>query len=335
MKYLKIVFVLCILFLSNGVLADGLCGYVGKLKGSNSNLDPGMHKAFKCLLEKVESQAPEVEGFRMAQGYRSPEEQSGLSSSVTSAGAYQSYHNYGVAFDVYYKNFYKEEKKGDLAKIRKIAKIAKEQCCLSWGGDWSSRKDWPHFQPRAENRYHWREYKKMHYQNGAKTSSSNNYSADEFSGVGSNGAPISPPKVTVSQYKQAATATVKVDSKKDLESICKKLKNDPKGLIKYDGGICTKHGGDKSGFQGLFDTISAVLSWLIKLIMIISVFALFLVGFKFIAANGNPQAMSEAKSLLINVLIGLFFVLSAFFIVNFIFDLFLIEDSYNFLEKVG
>lgn len=115
----------------------------------------------------------------------------------------------------------------------------------------------------------------------------------------------------------------------NLKEICEGRKEGETGLIKYDG-VCD----EKTGFQGLFDTIQALLSWLIRIAMIIGVFSLLVVGFRFLTANGNQNQMSEARRMLVNVVLGLFLSMSAFFIINFVFDILLIDDDYNYLKQV-
>ncbi len=154
------------------------------------------------------------------------------------------------------------------------------------------------------------------------------YSPEEFDGVSTSGEPIDP--ISVSQFEAGISASIDLDTKELLDQICAASRETAnQGLLKYDG-VCDQ----KSGIQGLFDTIQEVLSWLIKIAMVIAVFALFYTGFKFIAANGEPGKISDAKKTLVNVVIGLFFILSAFFIVDFVFDLLLIDPSYKFLNNV-
>jgi peptidoglycan L-alanyl-D-glutamate endopeptidase CwlK len=62
---------------------------------------------------------------------------------VTKVKGGGSYHNYGLAFDTYFTENGKVTFKKAINS--EIAKIGKE-LGLSWGGDWSSFKDMPHFE---------------------------------------------------------------------------------------------------------------------------------------------------------------------------------------------
>lgn len=57
--------------------------------------------------------------------------------------SYSSQHQWGVAVDVFQNIKGKEYEASFLAKVAKIAKSSKVG--LSWGGDWNSFKDTPHF----------------------------------------------------------------------------------------------------------------------------------------------------------------------------------------------
>ncbi|PID83141.1 hypothetical protein CSB11_02795 [Candidatus Campbellbacteria bacterium] len=400
MKKIIIITIAFLLVTFSNVSSAGLCGYSGKLNGNVSALDPEMSKALDCL--KTKSKAAGI-NIRAVSTIRTFAEQEKLyakgrcssGSSVTKARAGYSYHNFGLAFDIYYNGFYKDVKKGRLTKINKIAKIAKEQCCLAWGGDWSGFKDMPHFQPRSQNKTHHSILRKK-YKNQIDNALSKIKVCRKVNGSWkyiSIGKPSEPPKPTepeqpgeepvtptpteptpptkppeqncaeddpdcnddeddplapspedesgddgyfqeggirVTQFEAGISGSLDLDADELLDKICAESKKTAnQGLLKYDG-VCD----EKSGIQGLFDTIQEVLSWLIKIAMIIAVFALFYTGFKFIAANGNPGKIEDAKSSLVKVIIGLFFILSAFFIVDFVFDLLLIDPSYKFLNNV-
>jgi hypothetical protein len=89
--------------------------------------------------------------LRIASGLRTFDEQNALYAKgrtapgtvVTRAKGGESYHNYGLAFDVYYTNNgsvdLKTAIKPDVAKIG-------QELGLEWGGSWKSFKDMPHFQ---------------------------------------------------------------------------------------------------------------------------------------------------------------------------------------------
>lgn len=64
---------------------------------------------------------------------------------VTNARGGQSLHNYGLAFDIAFKNKAGKVNWEDVEPFRRFAEIAKANG-LAWGGDWK-RPDYPHFDP--------------------------------------------------------------------------------------------------------------------------------------------------------------------------------------------
>lgn len=86
----------------------------------------------------------------VTQGYRSIAEQNAIYAQgrtkpgkiVTNAKGGQSFHNFGVAFDVCFLINKKASYNGDWKKIAQIAK----SIGLEWGGDWKQFPDKPHFQ---------------------------------------------------------------------------------------------------------------------------------------------------------------------------------------------
>lgn len=64
---------------------------------------------------------------------------------VTNARGGQSLHNYGLAFDIAFKDAHGNIL-WDVPHFARFAKIAKANG-LAWGGDWKSFKDYPHFDP--------------------------------------------------------------------------------------------------------------------------------------------------------------------------------------------
>lgn len=84
-------------------------------------------------------------------GYRDSKEQAELYAQgrtkpgkrVTNAKPGQSFHQYGLAFDIAFKNGRQVSWRID--RFLRAGKLAK-QCGLEWGGFWQSFKDYPHFQ---------------------------------------------------------------------------------------------------------------------------------------------------------------------------------------------
>lgn len=92
--------------------------------------------------------------LRFTHTYRSPEEQDKLFNQrpkVTNAKGWQSIHNYALAFDIVIlldkdNNGTFETVSWDVdANWKKIANYFKSKG-WEWGGDWTSFKDYPHFQ---------------------------------------------------------------------------------------------------------------------------------------------------------------------------------------------
>lgn len=91
----------------------------------------------------------------LVQSFRSVSEQNSLSSSVTKAGGLQSYHQYGLAFDVAFvgKNW-----NVPFDWWRELGKEGKN-LGLIWGGDWDF-KDYGHFEWHGVNEeFNWRKLK--------------------------------------------------------------------------------------------------------------------------------------------------------------------------------
>ena len=108
-------------------------------------------------MEAVQAQLA-AEGFdvRPVEGYRSPERQAALlasGSGVTSVGAFSSCHNFGLALDA--AVFINGEPSWNLddahvmAGYQRFGELA-EIVGLNWGGRWTSPKDYPHVELKAE-----------------------------------------------------------------------------------------------------------------------------------------------------------------------------------------
>ena len=117
----------------------------------------GVHPDLREKIEAIQ-EVMEAEGFdlRRLEGYRSPERQAVLlasASGVTSVGAWSSCHNYGLALDAaIYVNGKPSWNLGDphvIAGYERFGELA-EILGLNWGGRWTSPKDYPHVEMRAE-----------------------------------------------------------------------------------------------------------------------------------------------------------------------------------------
>ncbi|WP_081324057.1 M15 family metallopeptidase [Xanthomonas translucens] len=126
--------------------------------------DPKQERVLKgvspSLREKAEAVLTQLaaEGFdvRPVEGYRSPERQATLlasASGVTSVGAWSSCHNYGLALDA--AVFVNGEPSWNLEDPHVMAGYLRfgelsEIVGLNWGGRWTSPKDYPHVELKAE-----------------------------------------------------------------------------------------------------------------------------------------------------------------------------------------
>lgn len=121
---------------------------------------------------EISALLPEFCRLRFAYVYRSPQEQRHLFTKrpkVTNADAWQSIHNYGLAFDIVLlydndKNGTFEEASWSLKKDinndktpewMQVTNFFKSKGWV-WGGDWTSFKDAPHFEAKG---YTWRNLK--------------------------------------------------------------------------------------------------------------------------------------------------------------------------------
>lgn len=112
-------------------------------------LHPKLRAIAAKFINKVEKDLNKR--LRITDGYRTFEEQNALYAKgrtkpgaiVTNAKGGQSYHNYGLAFDVYYTNDGKVDLKTTIKQD--VANIGKG-LGLEWGGNFSSIVDKPHFQ---------------------------------------------------------------------------------------------------------------------------------------------------------------------------------------------
>ena len=111
----------------------------------------GTHPDLRSKVEAIQ-QVMADEGFdlRPTEGFRSPERQAQLlaaNTGVTQVGAWSSCHNYGLALDA--AIFIDGKPSWDigipkvLAGYERYGQLA-EQLGLTWGGRWTSPKDYPH-----------------------------------------------------------------------------------------------------------------------------------------------------------------------------------------------
>lgn len=144
---------------ANGLLADGIAGFntLSKIDEALSKLDTGLKKkpddfglrprVFRTANTLIEIMDIIGQPIRITEGLRTMERQTELYNQgrttsgkiVTNAKAGESFHNYGVAFDVV---FTKAGYNGDWETLGKIGKALG----LEWGGDFKGLVDKPHFE---------------------------------------------------------------------------------------------------------------------------------------------------------------------------------------------
>jgi len=132
-----------------------LQGLLHKSSGQTAWLNPAVKFATEKLIERCYNQGIEI---RITHGYRSPAEQQALYNQgrygnpppiVTNAPPGRSNHNYGLAIDfVLLKGVYDMKIDTDGNNIADWIDVVTHAKMLgfTWGGDWKSFKDYPHFE---------------------------------------------------------------------------------------------------------------------------------------------------------------------------------------------
>ncbi|BCU76001.1 M15 family metallopeptidase [Luteolibacter sp. LG18] len=130
--------------------------------GVFAKLDPKIVPNFRDFYRQANARlADRGLSYVAVQGTRTMAEQQALYNQgrttpgqiVTKAKPGSSWHNFAVAVDfgVFRGGSYLDEHEPGLAdKIhREIATALADECGLAWGGDWTSIKDFPHYQPAS------------------------------------------------------------------------------------------------------------------------------------------------------------------------------------------
>lgn len=116
---------------------------------------PKIRKELQELYIECNNKLPKGVRLRFASVYRTPSEQTALFNQkpkVTNSRAFQSIHNYGLAFD--YVILRDRDNNGTFESIDWDIKNEHHLTVISffkqngyqWGGDWKNFKDYPHFQ---------------------------------------------------------------------------------------------------------------------------------------------------------------------------------------------
>ena len=135
-------------------LIDSIADVIAKLPKKNSSMkikvigpDTEMMKKADTLVEIMKLLGKDI---RITESYRSCERQNALyaqgrttvGSIVTNAKCGESYHNYGLAFDVVFRETGYNAPEADWQLLGTIGKALS----LNWGGDWKGFVDRPHFE---------------------------------------------------------------------------------------------------------------------------------------------------------------------------------------------
>ena len=91
---------------------------------------------------------------------------------------------------------------------------------------------------------------------------------------------------------------------------------------------CTGAGGDNPcDFCDFVAMVNGIIQWSFGILATIAVLGLVIAGFRLVTSAGNPDAMSAAKNMFSNVIIGFVIVLSAWLIVDTLIKTLVGEDS--------
>ncbi|WP_201628010.1 LysM peptidoglycan-binding domain-containing protein [Psychrobacter maritimus] len=138
------------------------CGGDKHYKRTLKNIEQ-LHSIYQPYVIKLINEGYKKTGLTwvITDGYRSPESQDKLPSGVTNAGALESYHQYGLAIDVVSVTngeiTYLKNNSLSIEHSKKLGPIG-ISLGLEWGGSWTRKKDYPHFQIKPNNKT-WRDLK--------------------------------------------------------------------------------------------------------------------------------------------------------------------------------
>lgn len=128
-------------------------------------MHPSIREQLKIDYLEINKRLPKGVRLRFSHTFRTNAEQDALFNQrpkVTNAKGGQSIHNYGLAFDIVI--LYDDDNNGTFERaswerdshFMTVVKFFKAKG-WKWGGDWTSFKDYPHFQKD----YTWQELKKL------------------------------------------------------------------------------------------------------------------------------------------------------------------------------
>jgi len=108
----------------------------------SGRLHPTLRSKVERLIQLAEAQGMHL---RVVEGYRSFEQQAKISGAYTRAKPGYSFHNYGLAVDLVFRDGKGGPSWSEKHDWKRLGEMGKS-LGLSWGGDWKHLVDRPHFQ---------------------------------------------------------------------------------------------------------------------------------------------------------------------------------------------
>ena len=108
----------------------------------SGQLHPVLRQKLEALIEAADKQGMSL---YVQEGYRSSAAQAKIPSANTHARPGFSFHNYGLAADIVFRDGSGRPSWSENHDWKKLGELGRN-AGLEWGGDWRSLKDRPHFQ---------------------------------------------------------------------------------------------------------------------------------------------------------------------------------------------
>jgi peptidoglycan LD-endopeptidase CwlK len=128
----------------------------------SGQLHPVLGQKIGRLIEEADRQGLKL---YVQEGYRSLEAQAKISSAHTHAKPGFSFHNYGLAADIVFRNKTGGPSWDEKHNWQRLGELGKNMG-LEWGGDWRHLKDRPHFQYSSSKRLD--EIRQLYQEGGLK-----------------------------------------------------------------------------------------------------------------------------------------------------------------------
>ena len=313
-KYLFFSFIVAIIFFLNKFSYAAL----------PTGLDPEVRDGMNCLINEASKKGYRI---RVTSTLRTFKQQDALYAKgrcghggkiVTKAKAGYSNHNYGTAFDIVDR-----DKGYDVSRLNAIGKLA-GKCNLEWGGNWRSFKDRPHFQKRHTSlkslrRKYAKDIAEYRKNNPDPCKVTADFSPPAGGGAGG-GAGAGDPEHDANPNIPADYPVVEPYNLGEAETLdaarerlCKTENSG--GIVNFDSALCEP---DKNTFVAFIELIKRILKFIQGAAVILAVVVAMWVAFLMLTKGSNSAEVSRAKEILVNVLIGLFFIFAAWLIVTMI-----------------